>query len=41
MTADSNTEHFLINNGLKPSVENGEGMLDKEATLHNDCFDAF
>jgi hypothetical protein len=26
---------------LRTAVENGEGMLDKEATSHDDCFDAF
>lgn len=26
---------------LRTAVENGEGMLDKELTSHNDCFDAF
>ena len=25
---------------LRTAVENGEGMLDKEATSHDDCFDA-
>jgi hypothetical protein len=26
---------------LKTAVENGEGMLDKEATSYDDMFDAF
>ena len=26
---------------LRTAVENGEGVLDKEATSHDDCFDAF
>ncbi len=26
---------------LGTAVENGEGMLDKEATSHDDLFDAF
>ena len=26
---------------LGPAVENGEGMLDKDATSHDDLFDAF
>ena len=26
---------------LRTAVENGEGMLDKEATSHNDLFDSF
>jgi hypothetical protein len=26
---------------LRTAVENGEGMLDKEATSHDDLFDAF
>jgi hypothetical protein len=26
---------------LRTAVENGEGMLDKEATSHSDVFDAF
>jgi hypothetical protein len=26
---------------LKTAVENGEGALDKEATSHDDLFDAF
>ena len=26
---------------LRTAVENGEGILDKEATSYNDCFDAF
>ena len=26
---------------LCTAVENGKGMLDKEATSHDDCFDAF
>ena len=27
--------------GLRTAVENGEGMLDKDATSFDDCFDAF
>ena len=26
---------------LRTAVENGEGMVDKEATSHDDLFDAF
>ena len=26
---------------LRTAVENGEGVLDKEATSHDDLFDAF
>jgi hypothetical protein len=26
---------------LSPAVENGEGLLDKEATSYDDIFDAF
>jgi hypothetical protein len=26
---------------LRTAVENGEGMLDKEATSHDDLFDSF
>lgn len=26
---------------LRTAIENGEGILDKEATSHNDIFDAF
>ena len=26
---------------LRKAVENGEGMLDKEATSHDDLFDSF
>jgi hypothetical protein len=26
---------------LRTAVENGEGYLDKDATSHDDCFDAF
>ena len=26
---------------LRTAVENGEGVLDKEATSHDDCFDTF
>jgi hypothetical protein len=26
---------------LRTAVENGEGSLDKEATSHDDCSDAF
>jgi hypothetical protein len=26
---------------LRTAVENGEGYLDKEATSHDDCLDAF
>jgi hypothetical protein len=42
MTEDSQILNiFLINNGFKPSVDIGEGRLDKEVTGHNDVFDAF
>ena len=26
---------------IRTAVENGEGMLDKEATSHDDLFDSF
>ena len=31
----------MINTVLRTAVEKGEGSLDKEATSHDDCFDAF
>lgn len=27
--------------GLRTAIENGEGMLNKDATSHDDLFDAF
>jgi hypothetical protein len=42
MTADSQILNtFLIDNGLKPSLDIGEGRPDKEVTGHNYVFDAF
>ena len=36
-----NPKHSKLITALRTAVENGEGMLDKEATSHDDCFDAF
>jgi hypothetical protein len=33
--------HNKLITSLKTAVENGEGMLDKEATSHDDLFDSF
>lgn len=33
--------HTKLITALRTAVENGEGMLDKEATIHDDLFDAF
>jgi hypothetical protein len=33
--------HNKLITSLRTAVENGEGMLDKEATSHDDLFDAF
>jgi hypothetical protein len=35
------TKHSKLITALRTAVENGEGMLDKEATSHDDLFDAF
>jgi len=34
-------QHSKLNIELRTAVENGEGMLDKEVTGNDDCFDAF
>jgi hypothetical protein len=34
------SDHLNITS-LRTAVENGEGMLGKEATSHDDLFDAF
>ncbi|MPZ07264.1 MAG: hypothetical protein GEU26_12760 [Nitrososphaeraceae archaeon] len=36
-----NPRHSKLITALRTAVENGEGMLDKEATSHDDLFDAF
>ena len=33
--------HDKLINAFRTTVENGEGMLDKEATSHDDLMDAF
>ena len=33
--------HNKLITSLRSAVENGEGMLDKDATSFDDCFDAF
>lgn len=33
--------HEKLITALRTAVENGKGMLDKEATSHNDCLDAW
>lgn len=33
--------HEKLITALRTAVENGEGILDKGATSHSDCFDAF
>ena len=35
------TRHSKLITTLRTAVENGEGMLDKEATSHDDLFDSF
>ena len=35
------TRYNKLINALRTAVENGEGVLDKEATSHDDLFDAF
>jgi hypothetical protein len=34
-------KHNKLITALSTAVENGEGSLDKEATSHDDLFDAF
>jgi hypothetical protein len=34
-------KHIRLITALRTAVENGEGVLDKEAASHDDCFDAF
>ncbi|MFY9965137.1 MAG: hypothetical protein WBL44_18595 [Nitrososphaeraceae archaeon] len=34
-------KHIRLITALRTAVENGEGSLDKEATSHDDLFDAF
>ena len=36
-----NPKHMKLVTALWTAVENGEGNLDKEATSHDDLFDAF
>jgi hypothetical protein len=36
-----NPKHTKLVTALRTAVENGEGSLDKEATSHDDLFDAF
>ena len=36
-----NPKHMKLVTALRTAVENGEGNLDKEATSHDDLFDAF
>jgi hypothetical protein len=36
-----NPKHNKLITALRTAVENGEGILDKEATSHDDLFDAF
>jgi hypothetical protein len=36
-----NPMHSKLTTALRAAVENGEGMLDKDATSHDDLFDAF
>ena len=40
-TVAINLVHSKLITALHTAVENGEGMLDKEATSHDDVFDAF
>jgi len=34
-------KHTKLITALRTTVENGKGLLDKEATSHDDLFDAF
>ncbi len=36
-----NPKHNKLITALRTAVEKGEGQLDKEATSHDDLFDAF
>jgi hypothetical protein len=36
-----NPRHSKLITALRTAVENGEGILDKDATSHDDLFDAF
>jgi hypothetical protein len=36
-----NPRHNIMKTALHTTVENGEGVLDKEATSHDDLFDSF
>jgi hypothetical protein len=36
-----NLRHSKLITALRTAVENGEGILDKEATSHDDVFDVF
>ena len=36
-----NPRHSKLITALRTAAENGEGVLDKEATSHDDVFDAF
>lgn len=35
------TKHSKLITALRTAVENGEGVLDKDATSHDDLFDSF
>jgi hypothetical protein len=41
MVAIDGIRHSKLITALRTAVENGEGVLDKEATSHDDLFDAF
>ena len=36
-----NSKHNKLITALRTAVENGEGVLDKDATSHDDLFDSF
>ena len=36
-----NSKHSKLITALRTAVENGEGVLDKDATSHDDLFDSF
>ena len=36
-----NPRHNKLITALRTAVENGEGVLDKDATSHDDLFDSF
>ncbi|MGB7633102.1 MAG: hypothetical protein WBL68_05210 [Nitrososphaeraceae archaeon] len=41
MVAIDETKDDKLITALRMAVENGEGVLDKETTSHDDLFDAF